>query len=159
MSRLPSSAETSLIIVAVLLIMVVPASFAGTLIAVIRYPDSWPLQLVGYVIPSACCWLLLMYLILSIEDQDVLEIALPMSAIPLAYSLMTVSFLPIFAAPNIPTMIAVAIVSPIIGFAFALALNFRICVLRDTHRRRPSPTNSGSDRGLTLSSRPFRSIT
>ena len=142
MSRIPISAEASLLIVVVLLFMVAPAGFAGALIAVIMYPDSWPLQLVGCALPSACIYLLLLYLILSIDDRDGPDILLPMSIIPLGYSLLTAIFLPIFAEPSNHVLIAAAIVSPIIGLAFLLVLFFRIEFLRHTHRRRLSPTNS-----------------
>ena len=66
MSLIRTHDETSLLVVVVLLSMVGPASFAGALIAVIMYPDSWPSQVVGYAVPSACLCLPLLYLILSI---------------------------------------------------------------------------------------------
>ena len=142
MSRIPISTEASLLTVVVLLVMVGPAGFAGALIAVIMYPDSWPLQLVGYAVPSACFCLFLLYLILSIEDRDGLEIVLPISIIPLGYSILPVIFLPIFAEPSNYVLLAAPTASSIIGLAFLLGLFFRIEFLRHTHRRRLSPTNS-----------------
>ena len=57
MSLIRTQDDTSLLVVVFLLSMVGPATFASTLTAVIMYPDSWLLQLVGYAVPSACFYL------------------------------------------------------------------------------------------------------
>ena len=159
MSRLPFYSEDPLLTVAALLMIVVPASFAGALIAVIMYPDSWPLQMLGYAIPSGCCWLLLLYLILSIKDRDDLEIVFPLSIFPVAISPMISIFLSTFTDPNDYALTAVTIASPITAFVFSWAIYFRIWVLRRANRRRLSPTNSaGCERSLTPSSGSCSSI-
>ena len=142
MSRTPFSTEASLFIVVGLLFMVGLAGFVGALSAMIMYPDSWLLQLVGYAVPSACLCLFLLYLILSIDDREGLESLLPMSIMPMASSLMTALLLSLLSEPTSYVLVAATIASPIIGSVFMLVIFFRIEFMRHTHRRRLSPTNS-----------------
>ena len=127
MSRIRIYAEASLPIVVVLLFLGGPSIFGGALFAVIEYPDLWLLPLIGYAVSNACFYLF-MYLILSNQDWDGLDIALLISITSLPYSGMTSILLSVLADPINYVLLAVGIAAPVIGFGIVLWFIFRIRV-------------------------------